>query len=274
MNPSCGQADDASINRHLNAPKNPSTGQLLLPLNKVVPVDVKDMLPKISKQPKEVLAPVNKKKGAPVRAHVALSDKDDEKLLDNKANQLEAGHVMLYRGDTRSPAAIKAAGGFAAWVPLNVATARDVIRRALGWKFPLSFPKAGARLEKEINDLGQMFNLLLLARQIKATKTRDTFHVSTDFTEECGGYSNGYIYAMRFAKMNMSFDSYFVEPLKKDKLSAVKPRFVMDTPSLATASTIGVAIDKAEIAFLTTIPVAQIIKYKEPKGVDWYDMPA
>ncbi|CAN5875178.1 hypothetical protein BH11PSE8_BH11PSE8_20520 [soil metagenome] len=265
-------ADRAGVAKVMNTPVHPQTKS---PMARGVVEPVKR--PGIVPQPKEALPEVKLKPigAAPLSAPVAIAAVPGQPVLDNELNALEAGYHILYRGDSRSPAQIKGSGGFSAWVPLDSEGARQVVRRGLGQNFAITLPTKAARLQKLFNsDNCQSLTLLTLARQIKLEKAGDTFHISTDPSEGCGGYSSGYIYAMRFATMVLVDKKGLASPASFKGLSRVNTKLVMDNAVLASADIIAVAIDPEEVAFLTSIPVAQIYKYKEPNGKVWYKMPA
>jgi hypothetical protein len=275
LNASCGMADRARVARVVTTPVHPQTKAPMqfgvLPTVALKPITKTAVI----EQPKQALPEIKlKSKSSGQVSPVAITYVQGESLLDSEIQVLEAGHHILYRGDSRSPAEIKNFGGFSAWVPLDVDGARQVVRRGLGKNFNITLPTKAKRLENLFNsDNCQNLTLLTLARQIKLEKAGDTFHVSTDPTEGCGGYANGYIYAMRFRTLFLVDKHGAATPGAFNALSRVNTKLVLDTQSLDTATTIAVAIDPEEVAFLTTVPIGQIYKYKEPKGHVWYKMP-
>lgn len=272
LNASCDMADRSGVAKVMSTPVHPQTRT---PMARGVVEPVKK--PSVVPQPKEALPEVKLKPtgAAPPSVPVAIAAVPGQPVLDTELNALEAGYHILYRGDSRSPAQIKSHGGFSAWVPLDAEGARQVVRRGLGNNFAITLPVKAARLQKLFNsDNCQNLTLLTLARQIKLEKAGDTFHISTDPSEGCGGYASGYIYAMRFATLYLVDKRGVASPGSFSGLSRVNTKLVMDSADLASANTIGVAIDPEEVAFLTTIPVSQIYKYKEPNGKVWYKMPA
>lgn len=273
---SCSLGDQAKVQRIATTPKHPLTKKAILPSGSSASMKSSASGPSVVQQPKQSMVDLSLKKGASLApAPVAIAKHQGEELLDNDMQDLEAGYHILYRGDSRSPATIKASGGFSAWVPLDVATARQVIRRALGKNFEISFPKKGKRLQDAFNAKGgQNLTLLTLGRQIKLEKANDTFHISTDPSENCGGYASGYIYGMRFKKIYLVDKNNNASSFKKSDLSRINVKYVLDAETLDAASLIAVAVDPDEVAFLTTISVGHIYKYKEPKGKIWYKMPS
>ena len=158
--------------------------------------------------------------------------------------------------------------GFTAWVPLSTQQALDVIKRSTGQNFPISLPPRAKRLEGYFNQQ-QNINMMTLGRQIKLEKAGDTFHISTDPSEACGGYASGYIYAMRFKTLYLIDKQGQATVGSMSSVKGINSLLVLDSTSPASASTIAVAIPGtggAEVAFLTSIPMAHIYKYKEPKG--------
>jgi hypothetical protein len=270
-------ADRSRVSRITTAPVHPqSKAPIQATAAPAVALKPVSRVPGPVAQPKQVLPEVKlKSTAASAPAPVAVKEEKGEPLLDTEMHQREAGHHVLYRGDTRSPAQLKGYGGFSAWVPMSVEEARKVVRRGLGENFVIKLPGKANRLEKLFNSPEcQSLTLLTLAKQIKLEKAGDTFHVSTDPTEGCGGYASGYIYAMRFKTLFLVDKQRNARTASFQGLSRVDPKLLLDAQSLDAVSTIAVAIDPDEVAFLTTITIGHIYKYKEPKGHVWYKMPA
>lgn len=276
-NAGCGVADRSRTNRMVTAPVHPATKAPVLVATTAKPRPLTSLSqPKPIEQPKQPLQEIKlKPTGASVVTPVAVPESAGEALLDTEMHQLEAGHHILYRGDTRSPAQLKGFGGFTAWVPLDVEGARQVVRRGMGQNFAITLPTKAKRLQDLFNsDKCQSLTLLTLARQIKLEKAGDTFHISTDPSEACGGYDSGYVYAMRFKTLYMVDKVGNSAPANFQGISRVNTKLVMDSTRLQDANIIAVAIDPEEVAFLTSVTMAHIYKYKEPKGTVWYKMPA
>jgi hypothetical protein len=211
------------------------------------------------------------KEGGP--SPVAMSESDSESISESVFQQSDTGYHVIYRGDTRPPAQLEK--GFEAWVPLLEGQARNVIKRSQGQNFDIKLPKGAKRLETAFNK-NMNLNLMTLGRQIKLEKAGDTFHISTDPTEDCGGYSSGYIYAMKFKTLYLVDKAGKVTTGALKNVRGINPQLVFDTTSLSTASIIAVVIpgqSGVEVAFLTTIPRVNIYKYRMPKSRTWYKMP-
>ncbi len=192
-------------------------------------------------------------------------------MAESELQRSDIGYHNIYRGDTRTPSQLTAYDGFTAWVELSKEQARNVIRRSQGQNFNLKLPKEAKRLEDAFNR-NMNLNLLTLGRQIKLEKAGDTFHVSTDPTEGCGGYASGYIYAMKFKTLYLIDKAGNVSTGSLKDVRGINPKLVLDTPSLSNANIIGLAIPGqagVEVAFLTKIPMKNIYKYRIPQGQGW-----
>jgi len=281
-NAGCEGADRATIGRIATTPVHP------LSKSPIVTAATAQALPKVALRPVTRPAPSAAAqqlgpqiavtlKSVQSPAPVVVSDEQADEMSDEEMCQLESGYHIIYRGDTRTPSQLKGYGGFTAWVPLSTQQARDVIRRSNGENFNIKLPPKASRLEGYFNEQKNI-NMLTLGRQIKLEKAGDTFHISTDPTEGCGGYASGYIYAMRFRTL------YLVDIKKKTategalkSVKGINSILVLNTMDMNTADTIAVAIPGqagAEVAFLTSIGMDCIYKYKQPMGKIWYKMPA
>jgi hypothetical protein len=183
----------------------------------------------------------------------------------------------FYRGDSRPPEEIKKAGGFHGWVPLSVEQARLLIRKAnreavSNDQFPdaLASSLQAVTIQKTL-DL-QVF--------IKFTKNKSTTpQVSTAPDEDCGGQANGkdakgrpyVIYKIEFGSLNV-LQTGGVRPAQQNDFphNSPFPKVLVDAGSLDAAETIAVLM-KDEIAFLTSIPLANIKGYKQ-QGAAWAAM--
>jgi len=272
VNASCSMADRARVASVVTTPVHPQTKS---PMVRGVLAPVKKAPPTVPKPVRALPETTLPDASAGVPTPVAVAEKSEPALLDTELYALEAGHHVVYRGDTRSPASLKGFGGFSAWSELDIDGARQVVRRGLGQNFVIKLPTKAKRLEDLFNSKNcQSLTLLTLARQIKLEKAGDTFHISTDPSDQCGGYTSGYIYGIRFKTMYLVDKLGRAGPCSFDSISRVNTKMVLDAQTLDAANTVAIAIDPDEVAFLTTIPIAQIYKYKEPNGKVWYKMPA
>lgn len=180
----------------------------------------------------------------------------------------------FYRGDSREPKDLK--DGFQAWVPLSPQQARDLVRRFSGMQgLKLTLPALKKDLQETLNK-GDKFNMLDLVRMIKQEKNRTTVHISTDLTEDCGGYSSGYIYEIVFDDL-VYFENGGRCTEKPDSLectSHFKTLVVADDKTLSDSGMIALSSKGDEVSFLTTIPYKNIKRYKTPKSTTWTNMPA
>lgn len=279
VNPGCAACDRALVSRLNTAPSVPKVKPRRAPppvpaRNKTSPVAVvphggKPVAPRNPQALAGLGSPPKESGPLPVVAP------ESEDLQHYVEEQGEGNCYVVYRGDSRTPAQLRTYGGFTAWVPLSLQQAREVVRRSYGENFELHLPKAAARLEAAFNRSLNL-NLLTLGRQIKLEKAGDTFHISTDPTEDCGGYASGYIYAMRFKTLFLVDKAGQVSSGPLAAVRGINPKLVLDKHGYTEAGTIAVAIPGqggAEVAFLTSIPMANIFKYRMPGSRTWHRLP-
>jgi hypothetical protein len=190
--------------------------------------------------------------------------------------------LEVFRADTRRPDIIQNQNGFDAWQPLDFKEAKSVLKKFCGSPDNLDLKSKNA--ERLINNLlsprrqydkaarryvnigGYLpLNKNDLSRLIKSQKTRDSFWISTDESEACGGQANGYIYRIVIESNAMdlpgvkSFASK-IGSQKKEKESHWV-RLLMDSSVEMIALNISGSAG-AEISFLTRIPATYIIAFK------------
>lgn len=180
----------------------------------------------------------------------------------------------FYRGDSREPKDLR--DGFQAWVPLTVVQARDLIRRFSGMQaLKVNLPVLKKDLQDTLNK-GDKYTMIDLVRMIKQEKNRTTIHISTDLTEDCGGYSSGYIYEIVFDGV-VYFDKggrCTENPKSLECNSHFNSLVVADDKVLTESNMIALSSKGDEVSFLTTISYANIKRYKTPKSTTWNAMPA
>ena len=180
----------------------------------------------------------------------------------------------FYRGDSRQPKDLR--DGFQAWVPLSVVQARDLIRRFSGMQaLKVTLPALKKDLQDTLNK-GEKWTMLDLMRMIKLEKNRTTIHISTDLTEDCGGYSSGFIYEIVFDDL-VYFDKggkCTENPTSLECNSHFNTLVVADDKTLSDSAMIALSSKGNEVSFLTTIPYANIKRYKMAKSTTWTAMPA
>lgn len=183
----------------------------------------------------------------------------------------------LYRGDERSKSEIESANGFAPRTTVELTQVKNLLR--------LYTSHVGdEQLDIRIVPLKYRPNkgrvaLLDLTQAVKAEKGRDTIQVSTDVTDECGGYEGGYVYEIQFPALyahrpmlpnksiEMGTEVTDVEGLKDNRIRG-GGTVLTDTGNLITASVVAVACRGNEVYFLTPIPKENITRYK-PKNEGW-----
>ncbi len=278
-NAGCTGRDQARVARIVTTPTHPATKQPIVNQTKLKPVakgtTAVAATPTATASPK-VADAVTVPKLNPVQLPVALSAEQDSEMATLEMQQAEAGHHLIYRGDSRTPAQLKGYGGFTAWVPLNTEQARNVIKRSNGQNFTISLPPKTKRLEGYFNEQKNI-NMITLGRQIKLEKAGDTFHISTDPTEACGGFASAYVYGMRFKTLYVIDKQGNAASRALTSVKGINSLLVLDTAAMEHANVIAVAIPGqagVEVGFLTTIPIANIYKYRKPSGTVWYKMPS
>ena len=181
----------------------------------------------------------------------------------------------FFRGDSRTPQEIRDAKGFQGWVPLSAEQARKIVIK--GKKEASDFPPALAGIMNTV----EIKKALDLQVFIKFTKNKSTTpQVSTAFDDDCGGQANGkdakgrpyVIYKLQFDSLNVLLDNGGFRPLEAGDLphTSMFPKVLMNDSKLETSTTIAICM-KDEVAFLTSIPMANIKEYKE-QGAGWKSM--
>ncbi|MGO4259387.1 hypothetical protein [Lysobacter sp. TAB13] len=192
--------------------------------------------------------------------------------------------INLYRGDSRPPADIQAAGGFTAWVPLTQPLAVALVNRCMGQPPPyapvaLPPPADTTPLQAALNS-NNPINLLTLMAEIKKGKSHDTVHISTDVSPAAGGYGTSYVYRMTMTLNYQRNGRGAVIPVGNNSAvlaSAVSTNLVFDGATMPASQLIALtgvgAVGLTEVAFLTSIPYAYITDYQAPGGNVWLPMP-
>ena len=209
--------------------------------------------------------------------------------------------MIFFRTDSRKPEELLADGGFNAWQKLTGLHAINILRKFCGNQDDLYLPpvvksnvnslkteKQKYNKETRKNEGTGVFyplNMIDLSRLIKAQKTRDSFWISTDYTEDCGGYNSTFKYKINFddiekVKINSSIigSSTPINPKSK-------PFVFIDTGKNTVAVELK-GLAGGEVSFLTSIPTRNIIEFKptsasykipdswiKSKNKGWYRMP-
>jgi hypothetical protein len=183
----------------------------------------------------------------------------------------------FFRGDSRTPDDIKAAKGFNAWVPLSVDQARLLIKKTQNATVANSeFPDALAESLKAVT-IKKALDLQLF---IKYTKNKTTTpQVSTAPDEDCGGQANGkdskgrpfVIYEIEYPNLNV-MQVGGVRPAVPGDFphTGMFPKVLIDGANLDASNVIALLM-KDEIAFLTSVELGQIKRYKQ-QGAAWAAM--
>jgi len=151
------------------------------------------------------------------------------------------------------------AKGFEAWVQLELPDIKKLITRFNGkYTAPIIFQETRAKwLSDAIFERNrQPLFLGDLGKLIKSKVDHSTIQISTDLTNEGGGREKKHLYQITCTKtlyfVDPSNGSYQANPASLD--IKVKPKLVMDSPTLANAELIAISLWGHEIAFLTRIP--------------------
>ena len=275
-NAACDMADRSTISRALSRPASP---RATLPASSAPDLTTED------RETVEVVAPTLVRPGTPPPrlsgpAPVALtvSSAAAEVAAINAARQLTVGAdstCMVYRGDSRTASEIRGAGGFHAWTPLTADQARLLILKTRVQTTVIDFFPPSAR---RFNTMFQgSVDLGALMAQIKLEKARDTFHISTEPTEACGGYASGHIYGIRLNDLYLlDRNGANQRALTAGLHSGIFPSVVFNGDTFATATVIGVARQGGggmEVAFLTSLPMAMITCCKAPGATAFTPIP-
>ncbi|NRD71769.1 hypothetical protein HQQ94_00570 [Shewanella sp. VB17] len=176
----------------------------------------------------------------------------------------------FYRGDTRTKAELVRAGGFKAWVPLTLTQAISLVNRFNNANTAdVDLPCQAHRIKAQVNT-SKKAKLLDLTRYVKVIKDRTSVQVSTDLTEECGGYTSGNIFKIQFDNLyahDANTGIVTANPATLEVISHFGAQIITDTGNLATASIIAITSKGQEVYFLTAIPAKNIIGYKSGRGV-------
>jgi hypothetical protein len=177
----------------------------------------------------------------------------------------------VYRGDTRTLISEIVSdrktqfNKFEAWVPFTIEQARDFIRLCTGAKDlkDCNFLRMVERAQFALADKsleGVTRTPLDLMEWIIRSKQRGP-SISTEPTEACGGYANGYIYEIDTRDLKEVAWRKAVPTMKATLGEKRWPRLLLDADTVDQANTIAIHNikgDTKEVSFLTTIPYAKI----------------
>ncbi|MFL6698955.1 MAG: hypothetical protein ACJ8GJ_17455 [Vitreoscilla sp.] len=213
------------------------------------------------------------------------------------------GTFVVFRGDSRTPSAIRAAGGFKPWGrPNSLEQIRGLISRlttnSANDDFAFSIEKSGGRqhpLEQALKTpiihvvskkpvAKTLLNLSKFIIGLGSGQNFDAFHVSTAPSVDCGGYGNqGYIYRIEFPQ-TFHFFNQAGEAVEMTAARKGVDLVMADHADLAQATVIGLVIggspggkgetafpDIVEVSLLTPIPLARVKAY-QPQGGGWFSL--
>jgi len=163
--------------------------------------------------------------------------------------------MVFYRGDNRKPEEIKKAGGFKA----RTERALDLVR-------------------SELISCCTSNNLADLSQKIRNGAVKDRY-ISTDETEECGGYSSQeYIYKISFPFLRKQpWDEKIIGENINIKVNSFTPELYLDSQATKLKDATIIALKNyanvtKEVTFLTPIPLANITHYKKKGETNFVDM--
>ena len=121
-------------------------------------------------------------------------------------------------------------------------------------------------MKNSLSKLGK-FGLADVVQFAKAEKSKGTIQISTDLTEECGGYASGYIYKIALD------ETLYIDGVEapSDQTSStwcpmIRPRLLTNAPTISESTVIGLVARGKEVMFLTPILPDNIPEYKKPGG--------
>lgn len=177
----------------------------------------------------------------------------------------------VYRADNRDPEQI-AATGFQARVPLDEATARQLINRSLvDANAPVQLPKARGNTIAEYFDATKerpaLVGLPALYDQIRKETSGTTMHVSTSPSTGVGGFEHRKnMYRIELPVEHMY--AWEIDPSRKNSIVA-KPRAISDLDQTRPARDPQTGIASSKPVLLTdapTIDASRIIAISSPSG--------
>lgn len=206
--------------------------------------------------------------------------------------------ITLYRGDGRPPQQISTAGGFQARLQLDAAAVRAVIIRAAIDELQDVTGLTGNRVSQIVDYLLHnpgLTGLGPLYQQVKKEREANSIHISTETTVEGGGMGGAYLY-----EIQCPTPLYEWSPTRGGAMTGIgSPPTPINTNTDLTASSIRSFLltdandgDDArrsveasdvialynpgqtvrEVAFLTPVPYAWIVRYRQGSG-PWVAMP-
>lgn len=204
--------------------------------------------------------------------------------------------ITVYRADNRTPAEIKAAGGFKAWVQLDTPTSRQLITRiAIDPGQAVTLPRQVTHISDFLRNwpATKLVGIGALYQEIRKETSRTTMHISTELTEGVGGRSASHIYRIECPVPNRTLYQWppvgnqgignAREVRDAGDLSASRVKTFLLTDSkgdnlvdmIQAADIIAIykpAPDAGEVAFLTEIGLAWITHFKRPGAPGWDPM--
>lgn len=174
----------------------------------------------------------------------------------------------FYRAVKSGPAKYKERGGFKPFVQIDLPQIRNMLKNAFkGEANAVTIPEAAEVLRLAYQTKSN-WSALDLAREIKREKSTTTCHLSTDLSEDCGGYATGnYVFMIQYN--DLYINDILNNQSRTDLSPVVKPKLVSNAANISDATVLGIASGGNEISFLTPIPLDKIVKYRAPNTTAW-----
>ncbi len=177
----------------------------------------------------------------------------------------------FYRGVGSGPTTYEDRAGFKPRVQIPLDQIRNLMSNAFfRTMHPVAIPEL-ATIMHEAYEEKLTWKPIDICREIKKEKSGTTCHVSTDLNEDCGGVSCNYIYEIKYDDLyvNNILDNHESSDLNP----RVSPKLISNAANIADATVLAFAAGGDEISFLTPIPLANIVRYRESSSDEWLATP-
>jgi len=174
----------------------------------------------------------------------------------------------FYRAVRSGPATYFGRKGFQPRVPLELTQIRLMMKNMFDrTKHPIEVPSRAVILHEAYGKRVD-WSPLDMVREIKKEKSDSTPQLSTDLQPECVGYAKGnYVFKIEYT--GLFVDRIINNQRPSDLNPMVKPKLVMNRGSIDASDVFAFACGGNEVAFLTSIPLANIRAYHAPDSEEW-----
>lgn len=204
----------------------------------------------------------------PLSAHVARPvPKAIQEPLPTTAPTVFAGYTF-YRGVGSGPKVYHSRKGFKPRVQIPLAQIRLWMKNLFeNERNQLDIPAHASILHKAYKERLD-WKPIDVMREIKKEKSASTPQISTDLKPDCGGYDGGsYVFKIHFPSLYVN--KRLNSTASADLNPVIAPKLVMNTGRIETSDVFAIACGGNEIAFLTPIPLANIVEYHRPDVDEW-----